>query len=96
MIVENSFAVDVLTFPSSHYALKAEKICKDVGVKVMLIPLPREISSDCGVALIVHPEARPKAEGLLEGGGIPLNGVHHIQREGREARLWQSILNVED
>jgi len=86
---QENFAVDVFTFPSSHYALKAEKTCKDAGICVVLIPLPRELSADCGVALIVRPEMRREAELLLEEKGVPLDGVHHIVREGREANLWK-------
>jgi hypothetical protein len=89
---ERYFAVDVLTFPSSHYALKAEKACKDAGILVVLIPLPREISADCGVALIVRPETRQSAESLLRQARVPLNGVHHLQREGKDARLWRRLL----
>ncbi len=89
---EDSCAVDVLTFPSSHYALKAEKICKREGTRAVLIPLPREISADCGVALIVRSGGCQAAEELLRQAGILVNGVHHLQREGREARLWRSLL----
>ena len=88
---EKYFAVDVLTFPSSHYALKAEKVCKDAGIRVVLIPLPREISADCGVALIVRPEARPNAEDLLGQAGVSLNNVHHLRRKGKDARLWRRL-----
>ena len=91
---EESFAGDVLTFPSSHYALKAEKTCKDAGICVALIPLPRDISADCGVSLIVRPDMLREAEMLLEEKGVPLDGVHHIMREGREARTWKQLLNA--
>lgn len=91
---QENFAVDVFTFPSSHYALKAEKTCKDAGICVVLIPLPREISADCGVALIVRPETRREAEMLLEEKGVPWDRVHHIVREGREASLWKRLLNA--
>jgi len=31
--------------------MRAEKILKGKGIKVDLIPVPREINSDCGVAV---------------------------------------------
>lgn len=92
--MENSIAVDVLTFPSSHQALKAEKICRDAGICVTLIPLPREISADCGVSLIVRSEMRKQAEVVLTEAGVSLNGIHHIVREGKEARMWMRLLNT--
>ncbi len=36
---------------STSIAIRAEKICKKAGLKVKLIPTPRHLSSDCGIAL---------------------------------------------
>jgi hypothetical protein len=36
--------------------MKAEKVLKERGMAVDLIPVPREISSDCGVAIEVPAE----------------------------------------
>jgi hypothetical protein len=41
----------IVTFPSVHYALAAEKAMKAVGLLPVLIPVPRGISSDCGFCL---------------------------------------------
>jgi len=41
----------VIIFESVHYVMKAEKVLKEQGLKILLIPTPRKISSDCGVAL---------------------------------------------
>lgn len=41
----------IITFPSIHYALKAEARLKKSGISVKLIPVPRNLSSDCGIAL---------------------------------------------
>lgn len=87
-----AFAVAVFTFPSSHHALKAEKICQEAGVKVQLIPLPREIGADCGVALILHPEMRQRAEELLSRKGISLGGVHRVVGDGKQGRMWRKLL----
>ena len=46
----------LLTFISTHQALKAEKIFKNHNIKVELIPTPREISSECGFALMIYIE----------------------------------------
>lgn len=91
---EKYYDFDVLTFPSTHYALKAEKLCKNDGIQVAMIPLPRELSADCGVALIVRPEECLNAENLLRQEGISLNGIHHILRKGKDARLWRRLLNI--
>ena len=41
----------LFVFESVHQVMKAEKLLKGKGVKIDLIPMPREISSDCGVAI---------------------------------------------
>ena len=39
----------VFLFPSVSHVLKAEKCLKERGIDHKLIPVPREVSSDCGV-----------------------------------------------
>ena len=40
----------ILAFSTSH-ALRIEKLLKQQGVDCKLIPVPRQISSDCGVCV---------------------------------------------
>ena len=39
----------LVTFPSVHYALKAERAFRKHRLDVDMIPVPRAISSDCGI-----------------------------------------------
>ncbi len=41
----------VFLFESVHRVMRAEKVLKEKGIAVDLIPVPREINSDCGVAV---------------------------------------------
>lgn len=41
----------VMLFQSVSYALKAEKILKAADLPHKLIPVPKQISSDCGICL---------------------------------------------
>ena len=41
----------VVLFYSTSGALRSEKLAKKAGLKVKLIPVPRHLSSDCGVCL---------------------------------------------
>lgn len=38
----------VFTFPTTHLAMKFEKVAKEEGREVKLIPLPRKIGASCG------------------------------------------------
>lgn len=44
----------VVVFRSSHLAVRAEKVVAKLGIECKLIPVPRHLSSDCGVALRFH------------------------------------------
>ena len=57
----------IFLFPSVSYALKAEKILKEQGITHKLIPVPRHISSDCGVCLRVTADRRDAAASALQG-----------------------------
>ncbi|OWZ84961.1 DUF3343 domain-containing protein [Natranaerobius trueperi] len=39
----------VITFPTTHNALHFEKILKKNNIKGKLIPVPRKLSSNCGL-----------------------------------------------
>jgi hypothetical protein len=54
-------------FPSVGHAMKAEKILQEQGIAHKLIPIPREISLDCGVCLRVEADLCDAAAAALEG-----------------------------
>jgi hypothetical protein len=41
----------VVLFFTTSAAMRGEKVCKKAGLGVKLIPTPRQLSSDCGIAL---------------------------------------------
>jgi hypothetical protein len=57
----------VFLFPSVSHALKAEKIIKEKGIDYKVIPVPRHISSDCGVCLRVAVEQQELVAEALHG-----------------------------
>ena len=56
----------LVTFFSTHHALKAEKILKKDHENIDLIPTPREISSECGFSVLIR-ESSAEPESLLKG-----------------------------
>jgi hypothetical protein len=53
--------------------MKAEKLLKGKGLNVDLIPVPREISSDCGVAIEMSVEIGEEALRLMDEHRIPIH-----------------------
>ena len=58
---------EVVLFRSVHHALRAEKLLKEAGIPCKLIPIPRNLSSDCGVCLRFDTPLRPRVEEALRG-----------------------------
>jgi hypothetical protein len=55
----------VMLFKAVSYVLKAEKILKKEGLPHKLIPVPKNISSDCGICLRFEPALQSKIEVAL-------------------------------
>ncbi|NLP01683.1 MAG: DUF3343 domain-containing protein [Fibrobacter sp.] len=52
-------------FRSTREVIGAEKLCRAEGISCKSIPVPREISSECGIALEFSPEDKEKATALF-------------------------------
>ena len=48
---EQSNSYGVILFHSTSGALRAEKLLKKEGIAYKIIPVPRHLSSDCGVCI---------------------------------------------
>jgi hypothetical protein len=55
----------VMLFKAVSYVLKAKKILKKEGLPHKLIPVPKNISSDCGICLRFEPAIQNKIEAAL-------------------------------
>jgi hypothetical protein len=65
-----------MLFHASAHALRAEKLLQRAGVACKLIPVPRHLSSDCGVCLRVARRELDGARSALESGGVEVAAAH--------------------
>ncbi len=72
----------LLVFASVHQVMKAEKVLKKRGLTPDLVPMPRAISSDCGVALELSLEVKEEALRLLREERL-FPGACYTKRYGR-------------
>jgi len=86
--------VAVLTFSSTHAALRAEKCLKDKGVAGDLVPAPREITASCGLAWLGPRDAVEEAQALLAACGVEAEGLHVLAPEA--ARRWAWLLAAKE
>lgn len=57
----------VALFYSVSGALRAEKLIKEAGITCKLIPVPRHLSSDCGLCLRFRTEDEERIREVLKG-----------------------------
>ena len=68
----------VILVYSTSYAIRAEKLLHMAGVQSKLIPVPRHLSSNCGVCVRIAGSDREAAQQALEQAGMEIEGVHDI------------------
>jgi hypothetical protein len=61
----------VAIFNSIHRVLQAEKVLKEAGAEILLIPVPRLLTSDCGLAIRYAEPDRTSVEAILSRAGLP-------------------------
>ena len=57
----------IAVFNSIHRVMKAEQFLKEKRLPILLIPAPRSVSSDCGLAIRYAAADREIVEGFLVG-----------------------------
>ncbi len=72
----------VISFFGSYYTLRAESVLKKAGYAVRLIPGPRAISPNCGIALRFDYAMREQAAAVLEQSSVQYEAIHYYPPEG--------------
>ena len=68
----------VALFHSTAHAIRAETVLEEADVPIKLIPTPRQLSSDCGIAVRFDCVDRTRVTAILEEKRVPINGIHAI------------------
>jgi hypothetical protein len=75
-MIRERYAV-ILIYSTSH-AIRAEQILHRAGLATKLIPVPRHLSSDCGVCLRVERTDVEAARQALKATKVEIEGVHDV------------------
>lgn len=70
----------LLTFPTTHSALRAEKTLGEQSLNFIIVPTPREISEGCGLAVKCHCEDLSKIIRELNRCGIEIKEYFRIEK----------------
>lgn len=68
----------LVTFYTTADAMAMEQRCKTDGLPGRLIPVPRAVTSDCGIAWSCGPELRQTIESALERWKIEDAGIYEM------------------
>lgn len=56
----------IILFESTHSVIKAERLCQKAGIACQAIPVPRNITSDCAIALEINEIDKANVERILK------------------------------
>lgn len=68
----------VILFHTTNHALRAERLLQKAEIGCKLIPVPRHLSSDCGVCVRIARHDRQSAERVLLDARVEMAGTHEI------------------
>lgn len=68
----------VITFHTTAAAMAMEKFCKEENVPGRLIPVPRELTADCGMAWCAPVEAAARLQTLAEDRSLEYEGWQEL------------------
>ncbi len=68
----------VVAFHTTAAAMATERLCGAHGLEGKLIPVPRRVTSDCGIAWSAPPEVREALAALLEANGVEPAGFYDM------------------
>ena len=66
----------LISFFASHHAIRAETVLKRNGMAAQLIPGPKELSPNCGVALRFDYAQRDNVLAILAAKNVRVDTVH--------------------
>lgn len=68
----------IITFHTTAAAIAMEKLCNEQGLPGRLIPVPRELTADCGMAWRAEPADRSILAALTERQALEVEGFHEL------------------
>ncbi|MGI6575075.1 MAG: DUF3343 domain-containing protein [bacterium] len=86
----------LITFAATEHALRVEKALKEKDVPFLLIPIPREITAGCGLAVRINWPDAQRIEELINKIGITPQGVYRMQKDKDKSLLEKFSLGVKE
>ncbi|WP_416199012.1 MAG: Se-S-carrier domain-containing protein [Sporanaerobacter sp.] len=70
----------VVTFESTHHAIRGEKILENANLKFKTIPTPREITSSCGLSIRFDLDDIDKVKSTILENELAIKGLYRMSK----------------
>ncbi len=84
----------IISFDSTHLAIKSEKLGIEENLAVRVIPVPQEITADCGLALKVQEKDYKKLKKLFLAKNINFKGLYQVKKVGIKKEVIDITSNL--
>ncbi len=71
------YRVILFLFRSVHDVIMADKNCQSAGIHCKIIPVPRSVTSQCGLCVEADPQEEKKIAAILDECGI----IYSLQKD---------------
>ena len=81
----------VVSFYASEHAMRAERVLERAGLSARLVPGPREVSPNCGVAVAFLWDDEPQVAEALAAKKVRVEAIHRYELDD-ETQTSGSVL----
>ena len=81
----------IVSFNSTHHAIRSEKIMEEIGLKIRTLPTPREIAASCGISIKFEFDKMEDVKKILADNNIEYRGLFCINKYEDGKREAQEI-----
>jgi hypothetical protein len=77
----------IISFESANFAIQTEAYLKKLGVKLQMMPTPREITLSCGLSIKTSVDNLNKISELVDKEIIRIKGIYVLNFDGKQKSI---------
>lgn len=81
----------IVSFNSTHHAIRLDKTLQEAGIRATTLPTPREITASCGISIRFLYEDIDSIKKVLNENSIEYKGIYKIKRLENGTKQVESI-----
>lgn len=70
----------IVSFNSTHHAIRTDKLIGENNIKAVTLPTPREITASCGISIRFNYENLQKIKEILIENNVEYRGIYNIKK----------------